>query len=168
MHIRAATEADTGLIFQFIQNKAEFDRSVGAYQGNLQTSETKIQATLFGPTPFAYVLLAEQSQKPIGFALYGFRYSSFAGQPNIWLDDLYIHANHRSQGAGAALMQSLAQIAANHNCTHIAWTADARNHRGLQFYHRLGATIIKQEENRCYWQWTPASNKENPQSPETL
>lgn len=155
MHIRPATPADISLIYQFIQHKAEFDRSVGAYQGTLQTSATKIQATLFCPHPFAYVLFAEQQNQPIGFALYGFRYSSFAGQPSIWLDDLYVDVDYRSQGAGAALMQQLARIASNQNCTHIAWTADARNQRGLQFYHRLGAGIIKQEGQRCYWQWQP-------------
>ncbi|KAI9133603.1 GNAT family N-acetyltransferase [Acaryochloris sp. CCMEE 5410] len=156
MRIRPATSADISLIYQFIQHKAEFDRSVGAYRGTLQTSEAKIRATLFGPTPFAYVLFAEQLGQPVGFALYGFRYSSFAGQPSIWLDDLYVNADYRSQGAGAALMQQLAQIAASHNCTHIGWTADARNHRGLQFYHRLGAGMIKQEGNRCFWQWISA------------
>lgn len=153
MNIRPATPADISLIYRFIQHKAEFDRSVGAYQGTLKTSEAKIQTTLFGPQPFAYVLFAEQQNQPIGFALYGFRYSSFAGQPSIWLDDLYVAAAHRSQGIGTAFMQQLAHIASNQNCTHIAWTADARNQRGLQFYHRLGAGMIKQEGNRCFWQW---------------
>lgn len=162
MHIRAATPADTSLIYRFIQHKAEFDRSVGAYQGTLQTSEAKIQTTIFGPMLFAYVLLAEKHGQPVGFALYGFRYSSFVGQPSIWLDDLYVDEEYRSQGAGTALMKHLAQIAASHNCTHIAWTADARNHRGLQFYHRLGAKIINREENRCYWQWVTFISLLNP------
>lgn len=155
MYIRAATQADTHLIFQFIQQKASFDRSIGAYQGTIQTSEAKIQTTIFGPNPFAHVLFAEKHDQPMGFALYGFRYSSFAGQPSIWLDDLYILEKSRSQGAGTALMRHLAQIASEHNCTHIAWTADARNRLGLQFYHRLGAEIVQQAGQRCYWQWTP-------------
>lgn len=154
MNIRSATQDDISLIFAFLAKKADFDRSVGAFTGTLQTSEAKIQATLFGPIPFAYVLFAEQQNQPVGFALYGFRYSSFMGQPSIWLDDLYIDEKSRSQGGGAALMQQLAQIAANHRCTHIAWTADARNTRGLQFYQRSGADIIKREEQRCFWQWT--------------
>ena len=155
MKTRSATQNDISLILAFIQKKADFDRSVGAFTGALHTSEQKIQTSLFGPTPFAYVLFAEQQKQPIGFALYGFRYSSFAGQPSIWLDDLYVDKTSRSQGAGATLMQQLAQIATDHHCTHLAWTADARNTRGLQFYHRLGAAITKREGQRCYWQWTP-------------
>ncbi|MBD2196280.1 MULTISPECIES: GNAT family N-acetyltransferase [Calothrix] len=155
MKVRTATPEDVSLIFSFIQKKAEFDRSIGAFSGVLQVSEDKIHKTLFGAIPFAYVLFAEISQREVGFALYGFRYSSFAGQPSIWLDDLYVDDNMRSQGAGAALMSRLAEIAKQNDCTHIAWNADARNSRGLSFYHRLGAKITEHKGNRCFLIWTP-------------
>ncbi|WP_404785881.1 GNAT family N-acetyltransferase [Altericista sp. CCNU0014] len=157
MKIRSATPDDVSLIFSFIQRKAEFDRSVGAFSSVLQVSEEKIRKTLFRAVPFAYVLFAEHSEREIGFALYDFRYSSFAGQPSIWLDDLYVDEAQRSQGAGAALMQHLAEIAAENNCTHLAWNADARNTRGLNFYHRLGAEITEQRGNRYFLRWVPQS-----------
>jgi GNAT superfamily N-acetyltransferase len=93
----------------------------------------------------------------IGFALYGFRCSSFVGQPSIWLDDLYVNEDWRSQGAGAVLMDHLAQIAKENDCTHLAWNADARNIRGLDFYYRLGAEIMEQHGNRCFLRWVPWS-----------
>lgn len=151
--IRLAIVNDTPLIFAFIQNKAEFDRNIGAYSGIIQTSEKKIKQTIFGNRPFASVLLAEDNQGAVGFALYGFRYSSFAGQPSIWLDDLYVNEEMRSNGAGSLLMKKLKQTARENNCTHLAWTADARNIRGLKFYRRLGAEIIEQKGNRCFFKW---------------
>lgn len=154
MKLRRANLDDVSLIYQFIQQKAEFDRSVGAYFGSIQTDEAKIRATLFNQNPYAYVLLAEDDRDSVGFALYGFGYSSFSGQPSIWLDDLYVRQNKRSQGAGTLLMKQLQQIAREHNCTHLAWTADARNTRGVQFYSRLGATISERKQNRCFFQWT--------------
>jgi GNAT superfamily N-acetyltransferase len=156
MRVRTAIPNDVSLIFSFIQKKSEFDRYVGAFSGVLRVSEEKISQTLFGKVPFAYVLFAESSEREVGFALYGFRYSSFAGQPSIWLDDLYVDENMRSQGAGAALMIYLAQIAQESNCTHLAWTADARNTRGLSFYRRLGAEITEQRGNRCFFNWIPS------------
>lgn len=153
--VRTATSDDVPLIFSFIQRKFEFDRAIGAYSGVLQVSEEKIQKTLFGAVPFSYVLFSELSGNDVGFALYGFRYSSFAGQPSIWLDDLYVDPEMRSQGAGAALMARLAQIAKENNCTHLAWNADVRNMRGLQFYDRLGAEITMQTGNRCFLRWVP-------------
>ncbi|MDZ7958342.1 MAG: GNAT family N-acetyltransferase [Aulosira sp. DedQUE10] len=155
MKIRTATPDDVSLIFSFIKKKAEFDRNIGAFSGVLLVSEAKIHQTVFGAIAFAYVLFAQTSEREIGFALYGFRYSSFAGQPSIWLDDLYVDEEMRSQGAGAALMSHLAEIAQQNDCTHLAWNADARNTRGLSFYHRLGAQITEQKGNRCFLTWTP-------------
>jgi GNAT superfamily N-acetyltransferase len=155
MKVRSATPNDVSLIFSFIQKKSEFDRNIGAFSGVLQVSEEKIHKTLFGIIPFSYVLFAEVSGHEVGFALYGFRYSSFAGQPSIWLDDLYVDNEMRSQGAGASLMAQLAQIAKENDCTHLAWNADARNILGLRFYDRLGAEIMEQHGNRCVLRWVP-------------
>ncbi len=155
MKVRSATPDDIPLIFSFIQKKSEFDQSIGVFSGVLQVSEEKIRKTLFGITPFAYVLFAELSAHEAGFALYGFRYSSFAGQPSIWLDDLYVEDTMRSQGAGAALMAQLAQIAKENDCTHLAWNADARNARGLHFYNQLGAEITERYGSRCFLRWVP-------------
>jgi len=140
--VRPAAAHEVTLVLSFIQKKAAFDRNMGSFSGTLQTSEEKIRNTIFGP-------------QPVGFALYYFRYSSFAGQPSLWLDDLYVDEEQRSQGAGAALMRSLAQIARDTFCTHIAWTADARNTRGLTFYLRLGATVMEQTGNVCFLRWEP-------------
>jgi GNAT superfamily N-acetyltransferase len=153
MKIRSATIDEISLIFSFIQKKSDFDRSVGAYSGTLQVTEDKIRKTIFASIPFSYVVFVENEVGAIGFALYGFRYSSFMGQPSIWLDDLYVDEDKRSQGAGATLMSYLAEVARSHDCTHIAWTADARNTCGVSFYHKLGAEIIEQIGNRCFFKW---------------
>lgn len=155
MNVRSANPNDIPLIYSFIKKKAEFDRNIGAFLGVLTVNEEKIQKTLFETTPFSYVLFVENSSNVIGFALYHFRYSSFAGQPSIWIDDLYVDEEQRSQGAGSFLMNQLAQIAVENDCTHLAWNADARNTRGLKFYNKLGAKIVKQEENRCFLMWMP-------------
>jgi len=153
--IRQTTIDDAAVIWQFIQQKAAFDREIGAFTGTVQTSVEKLQHTLFGDHPLAYALLAEDGDRAVGFALYYFRYSSFAGQPSLWLDDLFVDPAHRSQGVGAALMAHLAAIAQTHNCTHLAWTADARNIRGLSFYNRLGASITHQHGTACLLKWIP-------------
>jgi GNAT superfamily N-acetyltransferase len=158
MNVRAANSSDVPLILAFLQKKVEFDRSMGAFSGSLRSSEEKIHKTLFGAYPFSYVLFAEISGVAIGFALYAFRYSSFAGQPSIWLDDLYVDEAVRSQGVGATLMNYLVQIAQENHCTHLAWNADARNDRGLQFYQRLGATLVEQTGNRCLLTWSLISS----------
>jgi GNAT superfamily N-acetyltransferase len=159
MKVRTATPNDVSLIFSFIHKKAEFDRNIGAFSGVLEVTEDKISKILFGEIPFAYVLFVEDSGLEIGFALYGFRCSSFMGRPSIWLDDLYVDEDRRSQGAGVALMTRLDRIAQANDCTHLAWNADARNTRGLDFYQRLGAEITEQQGNRCFLKWVTRFGK---------
>ena len=151
--VRSAKSEDAELIYQFIRHKAEFDREMGAYSGEIQTTAAKIRETIFGDCPFAYVLFAEAYKSAIGFALYYFRYSSFAGQPSLWLDDLFVNSDMRNHGAGTLLMNRLLQVAKDNNCSHLAWTADARNIKGLKFYKRLGAEIIEQKGDRCFLNW---------------
>jgi GNAT superfamily N-acetyltransferase len=154
IEIRYAVPLEATLIYDLIQDKAEFDRSIGAYSGKVQTTVEKIQQTILSNQSFAYVLLAEENQNQIGFALYGFRYSSFVGQPSVWLDDLFVKPDNRSKGAGNLLMNRLQQIAQQNNCSYLAWTADARNVRGLSFYRRLGAKIVEQQGHRCLFNWS--------------
>ncbi len=108
MKVISATPDDVSLISSFIHKKSEFDRNIGAFSGVLQVSEDKIRKTLSEIIPFSYVLFAEFSAHEVGFALYGFRYSSFSGQPSIWIDDLYVDEEMRSQGVGTALMAQIA------------------------------------------------------------
>jgi GNAT superfamily N-acetyltransferase len=142
MKIRSAVLDDVPLIFSFIQKKSEFDRQIGSYSGVLQVTEEKIYKTIFGTIPFSFVLFAENADRPIGFALYAFRYSSFVGQPSIWLDDLYVNENMRDRGAGKALMSCLGQISKHNDCSHLAWNADARNTK-VSYYIQTIALVVK-------------------------
>lgn len=150
--IRHANQDDISLIVSFIQKKAEFDKSMGAFMGPVQTTEAKLRTTLFNNTPFARVLFAEVSQQVVGFALYYFRYSSFAAQPNLWLDDLYVDTHRRSQGIGTILMTRLAYISQDNHCTHMGWTASANNVRGIEFYKKLGAEVVEKKGDRFLFQ----------------
>jgi hypothetical protein len=50
------------------------------------------------------------------------------------------------------MMRRLAQIAVAHQSTHMAWTANSHNVRGIQFYERLGAKAIEQHGNSLFFQ----------------
>jgi hypothetical protein len=69
MEIREATTEDAAEVLAFVRAKAQFDRELGAFAGNLGTSEELICRHLFGPRPFAFALLAGESGSAVGFAL---------------------------------------------------------------------------------------------------
>jgi GNAT superfamily N-acetyltransferase len=144
MVVRQATSSDAAEVLAFVRAKAEFDRGLGAFTGDLGTTEDLIRRHLFGPRPFAFALLGGEPGQAVGFALYYFRYSSFQGRPSMWLDDLFVYMPARRQGAGRLLMRRLAEQAALAECTHIAWVASASNTVGMNFYQKIGATLIHQ------------------------
>lgn len=156
MRVREATADAAAEILAFVRAKAEFDRELGAFSGDLGTTEELIRRHLFGPRPFAFALLAGEPGRAVGFALYYFRYSSFRGRPNIWLDDLYLHPPARRQGVGRRLMGRLAEVALAADCTHIAWVASESNAVGMGFYKRLGAVVVHQAGDAVTLQIDPA------------
>jgi GNAT superfamily N-acetyltransferase len=157
MEVREARLADAAEVLAFVRAKAQFDRELGAFTGELGTSEELIRRHLFGPRPFAFALLACGPGSAVGFALYYFRYSSFRGRPSVWLDDLYVQPAGRRQGVGRLIMRRLAEVAAGADCTHIAWVASASNLAGMGFYRRLGATVVQQAGDSVTLQIEPTT-----------
>lgn len=142
MVIRTATASDLPQLMRLIRLKSEFD---GCPQ-SVKATEHTLKDTLFGPSPMAYVLLAEvnNSPEPIGFASYHYIYSTFLAQPGIWLDDLFIESSYRNQSIGAQLVRSLCQIAVERGCKRIDWTVDVENAPGIRFYQRIGGQLQTQ------------------------
>jgi hypothetical protein len=73
MEVWEATEGDAAEVLAFVRAKAEFDRELGAFTGDVGSSEALINRHVFGPQPRAFVLLAGLPGRAIGFALYYFR-----------------------------------------------------------------------------------------------
>ena len=155
MQVRQATAQDAATILAFVKAKAQFDRELGAFAGSIGNTEELILRHVFGTQPTAFVLLAGNSCEVIGFALYYFRYSSFRGRPSVWLDDLFVYPSARRQRAGQLLMHRLAELAVAADCTHIAWIASASNQIGMNFYSKIGATIVSQSDDAVTLQIEP-------------
>lgn len=155
MQVREATAEDAATVLGFIRAKAQFDRELGAFAGEIGNTEERLGRHLFGPRPAAFVLLAVDAGEAVGFALSYFRYSSFRGRPSVWLDDLFVYPQARRQGAGELLMRRLAEVAVAADCSHMAWVASGSNRVGMNFYRRIGATIASQSGDSVTLQIEP-------------
>ncbi|MFH0215911.1 GNAT family N-acetyltransferase [Vibrio alginolyticus] len=153
VNVRKAIKQDSGKLLELIGHKAEFDRSMKGFDGEISTTKEKIERTLFGDYPFAHALLLEVDGEVQGFALFHYRYSSFRGEPSIWLDDLLVVGKHRSKGYGAELMYALKTEAQKSLTSHISWTASPYNTKAHEFYKRLGAEVERMDGQRPYFRW---------------
>ncbi|EIW7860171.1 GNAT family N-acetyltransferase [Vibrio parahaemolyticus] len=153
VNVRKAIKEDSSKLLELIGHKAEFDRSMKGFNGEISTTKEKIERTLFGDYPFAHALLLEVDGEVQGFALFHYRYSSFRGEPSIWLDDLLVVSNHRSKGYGAELMDALKTEAQKSLTSHISWTASPHNTKAHEFYKKLGAEVERMDGQRPYFRW---------------
>lgn len=102
-------------------------------------TEEQLRKTLFGAQPAAEVLLAHDAQECAGFAVFFATYSTFLGQPGLYLEDLYVKPHLRGHGIGLALLQRLARIATERGCGRVEWGVLNWNQPSIDFYKKLGA-----------------------------
>jgi GNAT superfamily N-acetyltransferase len=133
--IRPATPADVPTIARLIRALAEYERLAD----KVLLNETDLREHLFGSRRFAEVLLAEDADAVVGFALFFHNYSTFLGKPGIYLEDLFVEPAHRGKGFGKGLLVALAKLAVERDCGRIEWSVLNWNEPSIQFYLRLDA-----------------------------
>lgn len=133
--IRAATPADLSTIVRLIRDLAEYEKLAHA----VDLDEAKLRDHLFGPRPYAEVLLAEDAGAVVGFALFFHNYSTFRGKPGIYLEDLFVVPAARGKGFGKALLAELAKLAVARDCARVEWSVLNWNEPSINFYKALGA-----------------------------
>jgi GNAT superfamily N-acetyltransferase len=136
--IREAREADVPVILQFIRELAEYER----LPHEVMATEEGLRESLFGPRPYAEVLIADVDGRPAGFALYFYTYSTFVGRPGLYLEDLYVRPESRRRGIGRAVLRRLARIALERGCGRVEWSVLNWNEPALTFYRSLGAVPV--------------------------
>jgi GNAT superfamily N-acetyltransferase len=133
--IRSATAADTPVISRLIRALAEYERLAD----QVVFDETRLREHLFGQRPYAEVLLAEDSGRAVGYALFFHTFSTFLGRPGIYLEDLFVEPDHRGRGHGKALLASVARVAVERGCGRVEWAVLDWNKPSIRFYDSLGA-----------------------------
>jgi GNAT superfamily N-acetyltransferase len=136
--IRFATEQDVDTIAAFIHALAAYEKLSHACHAN--AADLKVQ--LFGPRPYAEVLLVEEAGAATGFALFFHNFSTFLARPGIYLEDLFVDPAHRGKGHGKALLQRLAALAVERGCGRLEWSVLDWNQPSIDFYLSLGARAL--------------------------
>ena len=139
MAVRAATRADLETIIALIHGLADYEREPDA----VVLDPDEMAEHLFGPRPYAEVLIAEDAlDGPVGFALFFHNYSTWLGKPGIWLEDLFVKPEQRGHGHGKALLVELARIAVERGCGRVEWSVLDWNEPSIAFYKALGAVAM--------------------------
>ena len=138
--IRPATAADVPDIVRLITALAVYER----LPFEVTLDPERLANDLFGPRPYAEVLLVEVAGRVVGLAFFFHNYSTFGGKPGIYLEDLFVEPEHRGQGYGKALLVALAKLAVERDCGRLEWSVLDWNEPSIQFNKKLGA-VAKDE-----------------------
>jgi GNAT superfamily N-acetyltransferase len=141
--IRPATEADIPQILALIRALAAYEREPDA----VAATEADLLRDGFGPNPYFHCLMAEHDGQTAGFALYFFNYSTWAGRPGLYLEDLFVQPELRGLGIGKALLQRVAAIAVENRCPRLQWEVLDWNTPAIEFYRSLGAEFLDEWRN---------------------
>jgi GNAT superfamily N-acetyltransferase len=134
--VRPATPDDIDALAKLTE---EMNRYYGATDVEpLDLRRQQIRDALFGDVPAAYALLATDAGSVVGFATYSFLWPAVGLTRSLYLKELYVtQARHRA-GVGKQIMASLFEVASEHDCSRVEWTADRDNPGAQAFYETFG------------------------------
>ncbi len=133
--VRPAGPSDVPTILGFIRALADYER----LSDEVKAEDADLARDLFAPAPRVFCDIVEVEGEPVGFALWFYTYSTFAGRHGIYLEDLFVETAARGRGAGLALVRGLAQRCAREGLARLEWAVLDWNRPALDFYDRLGA-----------------------------
>ncbi len=136
--LRPANPADAQTIVTLIRELAEFED----LSHLVVVTPDALALHLFGPQPVAEAVVAEVGGQTVAFALFFTNFSTFLGQPGLYLEDLYVQPAHRGTGLGKALLQHLGALAVARGCGRFEWSVLDWNENAIRFYERMGATVL--------------------------
>src|SRR6185312_14688316 len=117
LQIRATKPEDVKILLTLFRELAEFEKLAH----EMKVDEKRLKDSLFSDKPAAYALIAEVDNKPVGYAVYFFNYSTFLGKAGLYLEDLYVRPSARGQGIALALLERIAGVALEHRCERMDW-----------------------------------------------
>jgi len=136
--LRPATPDDLGAIVDLIRELAAFER----LSHLVVVTPESLQPHLFGPRPAAEALVAEVDGVVVAFALFFTNFSTFLGQPGLYLEDLYVQPAHRGSGIGRALLRHIGALAVERGCGRFEWSVLDWNENAIRFYEKMGAAVL--------------------------
>ncbi len=139
--LRRADRNDVPVILELIRALAEYEREPDAA---VATNEDLLRDGFSDGAPKFHVILAEWEGRPCAFALYFFSYSTWAGRPGLYLEDLFVRPEHRGKGIGKALLAQLAVVAREENCYAMKWQVLDWNQSAIDFYETIGAKLLRE------------------------
>lgn len=135
-----ATQDDVALLLTMIRELADWE----GCSDEVIATEEGLTESLFGAKATAKVLITYIEGRPVGYMIYCFKFASFTGRNELYLQNIYLREEARDLGLGLAFMRELAAISKKSGATRIEWCVEETNTKALSFYQQLGAKVSEE------------------------
>ena len=133
--IRPARPEDAELLVNLVRELAVYEK----LEQHARATADDFRRHLFGAHPAAEAAVAEVGGEPAGFALWFSTFSTFRGQPGLYLEDIFVKPGFRGRGIGKGLLAAVARRAVERGCGRLEWSVLDWNAPAIGFYRSLGA-----------------------------
>lgn len=133
--IRRAEACDADTILSFVRKLAREEKA----GHEVEADSSQLVKTMFSKDSTCHAVICEEGERPIGFAVYFFNYSTWQGKNGIYIEDLYILPEFRNCGAGKKILKYLCRLALAKDCGRVEWSVLNWNAPAIGFYDALGA-----------------------------
>jgi ribosomal protein S18 acetylase RimI-like enzyme len=138
--IRPARPEDVEVLVNLVRELAVYEK----LEQYARATPDDFRQHLFGPRPAAEAALAELGSEPVGYALWFTTFSSFRGQPGLYLEDLFVKPDFRGRRIGKTLLAYVARLAVERGYTRLVWSVLNWNEPAIGFYRALGARPVEE------------------------
>lgn len=102
-------------------------------------SGPSIREMMFGSKALIRSLIAWKDDTPVGQVIFQPFYNPDYSKLGLWMTELYVMPEMRSEKIGHMLMHALGEHARDGNYVSVWWSVLAKNSKARRFYERLGA-----------------------------
>lgn len=114
-------------------------------EGKITATTDSIRIHGFGDHPAFEVLLAEIDGAFAGLCLTFPSFSTWRGEPGIYVQDLYVEAAFGRRGIGEKLLRAVARRGKERGAGYLRLSVDVDNRKAQAFYDRLGIIHSRDE-----------------------
>jgi GNAT superfamily N-acetyltransferase len=138
--IRKATRADGAVVLELVDALAAYEKLEPPDAG----AKGRLINDMCATPPRFDAYLAEINGRAVAYAFVFETYSSFLAMPTLYLEDIFVLPEFRSQRIGYALFTAMVREAHRRDCGRMEWTVLDWNNLAIDFYKRLGARHMKE------------------------
>jgi len=138
--IRPARKTDKKDFLRLINSLADYEK----LKRPTRAARARLIRDGFGSKKRFCSYLAFVGKKAVGYAVFFETYSSFLAQPTLYLEDIFILPEYRSQGIGLKLFNKCLKEALRRRCGRMEWVVLDWNKNAIRFYKKLGARHLKE------------------------